>query len=94
MSAAWTTTRVSRRARRDLRAVVVGGGFIGIETAENLVGLGFEVTLLQTRRPDHGAARIEMARYVERHLDKHGVRVVLNAAGSGFRKAAAARSRS
>ncbi|MCX9078887.1 MAG: FAD-dependent oxidoreductase, partial [Candidatus Methanoperedens sp.] len=29
------------------RAVVVGGGFIGLETAENLVHRGFEVTLIQ-----------------------------------------------
>ena len=33
------------------RAVVVGGGFIGLETAENLVHLGFDVTLIQ--KPDH-----------------------------------------
>ena len=29
------------------RAVVVGGGFIGLEMAENLVHLGFDVTLIQ-----------------------------------------------
>ena len=28
-------------------AVVVGGGFIGLEMAENLVHLGFDVTLVQ-----------------------------------------------
>ena len=33
------------------RAVVVGGGFIGLETAENLVHAGFDVTLIQ--KPDH-----------------------------------------
>ncbi len=32
------------------RAVVVGGGFIGLEMAENLVHLGFNVTLIQ--KPD------------------------------------------
>ena len=32
------------------RAVVVGGGFIGLEMAENLVHLGFDVTLIQ--KPD------------------------------------------
>jgi NADPH-dependent 2,4-dienoyl-CoA reductase/sulfur reductase-like enzyme len=32
------------------RAVVVGGGFIGLEMAENLIHRGFEVTLLQ--KPD------------------------------------------
>src|SRR5210317_1000466 len=29
------------------RAVVIGGGFIGLETAENLVHAGFEVTLVE-----------------------------------------------
>ena len=29
------------------RAVVIGGGFIGLEMAENLVHLGFEVTLVE-----------------------------------------------
>ena len=33
--------------RPKTRAVVVGGGFIGLETAENLVHRGFEVTLLE-----------------------------------------------
>jgi NADPH-dependent 2,4-dienoyl-CoA reductase/sulfur reductase-like enzyme/rhodanese-related sulfurtransferase len=74
--------------RRELRAVVVGGGFIGIETAENLVGLGFEVTLLQRGDQIMGPLDIEMARYVERHLAKNGVRIVLNGAASGFREAA------
>ena len=74
--------------KQELRAVVVGGGFIGIETAENLVGLGFEVTLLQ--RGDQIMAPLdpEMARYLERHLDKHGVRVLLHSEASGFRQAA------
>jgi NADPH-dependent 2,4-dienoyl-CoA reductase/sulfur reductase-like enzyme/rhodanese-related sulfurtransferase len=73
---------------RQLRAVVVGGGFIGIETAENLVGLGFEVTLLQRGDQIMAPLDIEMARYVERHLGKNEVRVVLHSEASGFRRAA------
>ena len=73
---------------REMRAVVVGGGFIGIETAENLAGLGFEVTLLQRGAQIMSPLDPEMARYVERHLDKHGVRVLLNDPASGFRQAA------
>ena len=74
--------------KRQLRAVVVGGGFIGIETAENLVGLGFEVTLLQRGGQIMSPLDPEMARYLERHLDKHGVQVKLNAAASEFQQAA------
>ncbi len=74
--------------RRSLRAVVVGGGFIGIETAENLVGLGFEVTLLQRGAQIMSPLDPEMARYVERHLEKNGMRVLLNDPASGFQEAA------
>jgi NADPH-dependent 2,4-dienoyl-CoA reductase/sulfur reductase-like enzyme/rhodanese-related sulfurtransferase len=74
--------------RRNLRAVVVGGGFIGIETAENLVGLGFEVTLLQRGPQIMSPLDPEMARYVERHLENNGMRVLLNDPASEFREAA------
>ena len=59
------------------RAVVVGGGFIGIEMAENLVGLGFEVTLIQKGHQVLGPLDPEIARLVEEHMKKHGVRLVL-----------------
>jgi NADPH-dependent 2,4-dienoyl-CoA reductase/sulfur reductase-like enzyme/rhodanese-related sulfurtransferase len=72
---------------RAFRAVVVGGGFIGLETAENLVGLGFEVTVLQRGEQIMAPLDPEMARYVERHLGKHGVRVLLDSEASGFREA-------
>ena len=50
------------------RAVVVGGGFIGLEMAENLVHVGFDVTLIQ--KPDQVLSPIdpEIARLVEGHL--------------------------
>ena len=70
------------------RAVVVGGGFIGLEMAENLVHLGLQVTLLQ--RGDHvlGPMDAEMACYVERHMAKNGVRIELNADANEIRQAA------
>ena len=70
------------------RAVVVGGGFIGLEMAENLVHLGLQVTLLQKGEHVMGPMDPEMARYVERHLQKNGVHLELNADVSGFRQAA------
>jgi len=85
---AWTPTRDSRRSEESCAVVVGGGGFIGIETAENLVGLGFEVTLLQRGEQIMAPLGPEMAHYVERHLDKHGVQVLLNAVASGFRATA------
>ena len=70
------------------RAVVVGGGFIGLEMAENLIHLGLQVTLVQ--RGDQLLTPIdpEMARYVERHMEKNGVRLVLSDGASGFNKSA------
>ena len=66
------------------RAVVVGGGFIGLETAENLIHAGFEVTLIQ--KPDHvlGPLDPEVACLVEGHVRKHGVHIVANDGVVGF----------
>jgi NADPH-dependent 2,4-dienoyl-CoA reductase/sulfur reductase-like enzyme len=74
--------------RPKTRAVVVGGGFIGLETAENLVHRGFEVTILE--RNDQLLPHIdqEHARVVEAHLERHGVRVVLGDGVTGFRQTA------
>jgi NADPH-dependent 2,4-dienoyl-CoA reductase/sulfur reductase-like enzyme/rhodanese-related sulfurtransferase len=68
------------------RAVVVGGGFIGLEMAENLIHLGLQVTLLQKGEHVMTPMDPEMARYVERHLQKHGIQLELNADVSGFKQ--------
>jgi NADPH-dependent 2,4-dienoyl-CoA reductase/sulfur reductase-like enzyme/rhodanese-related sulfurtransferase len=69
------------------RAVVVGGGFIGLEMAENLVHLGLQVTLIQRGDQVMGPLDLEMARYVERHIGNHGVHLVLNDGAAGFQQA-------
>jgi len=77
------------QARRPkTRAVVVGGGFIGLETAENLVHRGFEVTLLQ--KPDQVLSPLdpEFARVVETYLKQHGIRLVHGDEVVGFKRAA------
>ena len=68
------------------RAVVVGGGFIGLETAENLVHLGFDVTLIQ--KPDHVLSPLdpEIACLVQGHIKRHGVQVVANDGVVGFKQ--------
>ena len=72
------------------RAVVVGGGFIGLEMAENLLHLGLQVTLLQRGPQVLSPIDPEMARYVEHHMEKHGVQLVLNDGATGIREAAGA----
>ncbi|MGB5202548.1 MAG: FAD-dependent oxidoreductase [Maribacter sp.] len=72
--------------RPKTRAVVVGGGFIGIETAENLIHRGFEVTLLQRGEQILLPIDEEMARPAEAYLRKNGLNIVLNDGATGFAK--------
>jgi NADPH-dependent 2,4-dienoyl-CoA reductase/sulfur reductase-like enzyme/rhodanese-related sulfurtransferase len=69
------------------RAVVVGGGFIGLEMVENLTHAGLDVTLIE--KLDHVMPPLdaEMARLVERYLVKHGVRLELGDGVAGFEQA-------
>ena len=68
------------------RAVVVGGGFIGLETAENLIHAGFDVTLIQ--KPDHVLTPLdpEIAVLVQDHIIRHGVQVAANDGVVGFKQ--------
>ncbi len=70
------------------RAVVVGGGYIGLEMAENLVHRGLEVTLVEMLDQVMAPLDPECARLVERHLEKHGVRLALDDAVAGFKQTA------
>ena len=70
------------------RAVVIGGGFIGLEMVENLVHRGFEVTLVEMLNQVLPPVDKEHARVVEAHLEKHGVRLALGDGVAGFKPAA------
>jgi len=70
------------------RAVVVGGGYIGLEMAENLIHRGLEVTVVEMLDQVMAPLDPECARLVERHLEKHGVRLALNDGVSGFKQTA------
>ncbi len=69
-----------------IRAMVVGGGFIGLETAENLIHRGFEVTLLQKLPQVLGPLDPDLAVMVERHMEQHGVKFVLNDSVAAFKR--------
>jgi len=71
------------------RAVVVGGGFIGLEMAENLAHLGLQVTLIQRGNQLMTPMDPEMARYVERHMEKNGVHLVLDDGAAAIEQSAA-----
>jgi NADPH-dependent 2,4-dienoyl-CoA reductase/sulfur reductase-like enzyme/rhodanese-related sulfurtransferase len=70
--------------RPKTRAVVVGGGFIGLETAENLVHRGFDVTLVEMGDQILAPLDLEMARIAESYLEQHGLRLALNDGVAGF----------
>ena len=68
------------------RAVVIGGGFIGLETAENLIHLGFKVTLVEMLDQVLAPLDREFARLVEEHVKHHGLRLALGDAVAGFKQ--------
>ncbi len=70
------------------RAVVVGGGFIGLEMVENFIHRGLEVTLIERLNQVMPPLDPEMARLVERYMVKHGVRLELNDGVAGFEQRA------
>jgi NADPH-dependent 2,4-dienoyl-CoA reductase/sulfur reductase-like enzyme/rhodanese-related sulfurtransferase len=74
--------------RPKTRAVVVGGGFIGLETAENLVHRGFDVTLVEMLDQILAPLDQEMARIVEGFVERHGIRLALNDGVAEFKQTA------
>jgi NADPH-dependent 2,4-dienoyl-CoA reductase/sulfur reductase-like enzyme/rhodanese-related sulfurtransferase len=73
-------------ARPATRAVVVGGGFIGLEMVENMRHRGFEVTLVEMLDQVLAPLDREYARLVEGRLEAHGVRLALGDGVAGFRQ--------
>lgn len=71
-------------AEKPKTATVIGGGFIGIEMAENLAELGLKVSLIEYA--DHLLAPLDfdMACAVHAQMESHGIRLMLNTAVTGF----------
>jgi len=74
--------------RPKTRAVVIGGGFIGLETAENLVHRRFDVTLVEMLDQVLAPLDREMARVVEGYVERHGIRLALGDGVAAFKRAA------
>jgi NADPH-dependent 2,4-dienoyl-CoA reductase/sulfur reductase-like enzyme/rhodanese-related sulfurtransferase len=70
--------------RRATSAVVVGGGFIGLEMAENLVHRGLAVTLLEKLTQVMPPLDPEMAAPIAAHLSERGVSLRLGEGLSGI----------
>ena len=67
-------------------AVLAGGGFIGLELAENLMELGMEVTIVQRPKQLMNPLDADMAAFLHNEVRKHGVRLALGHTVEGFAK--------
>ncbi|MCY2926600.1 MAG: FAD-dependent oxidoreductase, partial [Planctomycetota bacterium] len=70
--------------RKPEHALIVGGGYIGLEMAEALRQRGLGVTLVELANQVFGAADREMAVPVQEELTRHGVRVLLETSVAGI----------
>lgn len=68
-----TSLRSSIEAGEIKRAVVVGGGFIGLEVAENLLAQGIKVSVIDMADYILPGFDSEFANYTENHLANHGI---------------------
>jgi NADPH-dependent 2,4-dienoyl-CoA reductase/sulfur reductase-like enzyme/peroxiredoxin family protein/rhodanese-related sulfurtransferase/TusA-related sulfurtransferase len=67
------------------RAVVIGGGYIGVEMAENLRERGVEVSLVEMLDQLMPPLDPEMAHDLQVHMQAHGVKLHLGTAAAAFR---------
>ena len=65
-------------------AVLAGGGFIGLELAENLRELGLEVTIVQRPRQLMNPFDPDMAAFLHSEVRRHGIRLALGRTVEGF----------
>lgn len=71
-------------SRNVTSAVVMGGGYIGVEMAENLHARGIKVTIVEMQDQVIAPLDYDMACDVHRHIESKGVRLELGAAVSAI----------
>jgi NADPH-dependent 2,4-dienoyl-CoA reductase/sulfur reductase-like enzyme len=65
-------------------ALVIGGGFIGLETAEALKNRGLQVTIIEKAPYILPPFDSDMARLVAHHLEEKGINIITNDGIAGF----------
>ncbi len=65
-------------------AVLAGGGFIGLELAENLRQLGMAVTIVQRPRQLMNPFDPDMAAFIHNEVRRHGIKLTLGRTVEGF----------
>lgn len=70
--------------RHPKSAVLAGGGFIGLELAENLRELGMDVTIVQRPKQLMNPFDPDMASFIHSEMRRHGIRLALGYTVEGF----------
>lgn len=65
-------------------ALLAGGGFIGLEMAENLRHLGMDVTIVQRPKQLMNPFDADMASFIHNQMRRHGVKLALGYTVEGF----------
>jgi NADPH-dependent 2,4-dienoyl-CoA reductase/sulfur reductase-like enzyme/rhodanese-related sulfurtransferase len=73
-------------AKRPQNAIIVGGGFIGLEMAENLAARGIRITLVELATQVLPPLDPEMAQYAKERLASRGTALRLGDGVAGFRQ--------
>jgi len=68
------------------KVVIIGAGFIGLEMAENLHGIGLDVTVVEMGNQVMAPVDFPIASLVQQHIRSKGVKLALNNAVEGFER--------
>ncbi|WP_028610711.1 DsrE/DsrF/DrsH-like family protein [Paenibacillus harenae] len=82
------TDRIKKRVTetKTKSAIVIGGGFIGVEMAENLKEIGLDVTLVQSSNQLLAPFDIEMSHVLAKELEQHGVNLLFSESAQSFKE--------
>ncbi|UQZ33422.1 CoA-disulfide reductase [Paenibacillus sp. PK3_47] len=79
--------RIKQQVNTDNKqsAIVIGGGFIGVEMAENLKEAGLDVTLIEGNEQLLAPFDAEIAAALAQEMEQHGVKLLFSQRVQGFR---------
>ena len=75
------------KANKPKSTVMVGGGFISVELAENLRELGMDVTIVQRPKQLMNPYDSDMAAFIHSEVRRHGIKLCLGHSVEGFAEA-------
>lgn len=78
--------KLKAAASRAKRAVIIGGGFIGLEMAENLAHLGLDVTIIEMAKQVMPPLDVDMASFVRHCLEENNINLLLGQAVESFKQ--------